>query len=186
MPTLPQEPTATPEAAWESTLLAQARRLYRIAYGVLRDPAEAEDAVQDALQRAWRHRTRAAQIENPAAWLARIAWRAALARRRRPAPVSIEELNEIHELRAAGASAEELAARHEMQHLLEAVLNRLPAKLRQPLLLSTVEELSTVEIAYVLGISESAVRGRCLRARRLLQEKCQALVNVHAEVHHAR
>lgn len=177
MATLPDELAAAPDqAAWEATLLAHAGRLYRIAYGVLHDRADAEDAVQDALQQAWRYRSRADQVDNPAAWLARIAWRSALARRRRPVSVSLDELGEIRALYATGASAEELASRGEMQRLLQAVLQRLPRKLRQPLLLATVEELSTAEIGYVLGISESAVRGRCLRARRLLQEKCKAII----------
>lgn len=159
------------DAEWEATLMAHARRLYHIAYGVLRHHADAEDAVQEALQRAWRYRARGSRIENPAAWLARIVWRTALTRRRRTPTVPLDE---IEPLPASGASVEELTTRREMQQLIETMLQRLPRKLREPLLLSTVEELSNTEIAYVLGISEAAVRGRCLRARRLLQQKCQA------------
>jgi RNA polymerase sigma-70 factor (ECF subfamily) len=127
--------------------------------------------VQETLQRAWRHRARTGRIENPSAWLARIAWRTALTRRGRAPALP---LGEIESLPASGASAEELTARREMQQILETMLQRLPRKLREPLLLSTIEEFSNTEIAYVLGISEAAVRGRCLRARRLLQQKCRA------------
>lgn len=169
---------------WEATLMAHARLLYRIAYGVLRHHADAEDAVQEALQRAWRSRGRSVRIENPSAWLARIAWRTALTRRRRSLAVPLDD---IESLPAGGASTEELAARREMQQLIETMLQRLPRKLREPLLLSTVEELSNTEITYVLGISEAAVRGRCLRARRLLQQKCQAVIQPLEvkEVNHA-
>src|SRR6185437_606351 len=100
------------------------------------------------------------------------AWmRSRTQRRARPGVVALEELSEIAELRACGISAEELASNRQLKALADAYIQRLPAKLRQPLLLSTVEELSAREIGQMLGIPEASVRTRCLRARRLLQEK---------------
>jgi RNA polymerase sigma-70 factor, ECF subfamily len=52
-----------------------------------------------------------------------------------------------------------------------ALIDELPAKERQALLLSALEELSNAEIASVLGITESSVRSRLFRARRDLAEK---------------
>ena len=176
------QPAVLNEAeGWEAAVWTHARMLYRIAYAVLRNHHDAEDAVQETLQRAWKYRHRLASVETPAAWLARIAWRVAKSRRSRPGMVPIEELGEIAELRASGASAEELASNRQLKSLADAYIQRLPAKLRQPLLLSTIEELSAREIGQVLGIPEASVRTRCLRARRLLQEK----LGVALEKHHA-
>ena len=47
----------------------------------------------------------------------------------------------------------------------------LPEKLRQPLILSTIEEMSPREVAATLGIDEAAVRSRVFRARQILREK---------------
>jgi len=177
--------TAGGDRAWEEILCAHSAMLYRIAFGVLRNRADAEDAVQDALQRAWRYRARWERIEDPAAWLARIAWRTAKGRRRRIAPEPLDEVAGLRQLRACGASAEQLAAKNERQRLLAAAMSRLPGKLRYPLILSLVEGLSTREVAFILGISESSVRGRNLRARRILREKLEAAFQVR-EVRHAR
>ncbi|MGH9395039.1 MAG: RNA polymerase sigma factor [Terriglobales bacterium] len=164
----------TEAEGWEAAVCVHARMLYRIAYAVLRHHHDAEDAVQETLQRAWKYRHRFAQVDNPAAWLARIAWRVAKARRVRPGMVPLDEIGELAGLRAAGISAEELAANRQMKALADHYIQRLPAKLRQPLLLATVEELSAKEIGQVLGIPEASVRTRCLRARRLLRDKLGA------------
>ncbi|MGH9415207.1 MAG: RNA polymerase sigma factor [Terriglobales bacterium] len=166
-------------ASWEALIATHARMLYRISLAVLRQPADAEDAVQDTLQRAWKYRARLAQVEDPAAWLARIAWRVAKARRPRPGAVPLDEVAGIAELRARGASAEELASQHQMRRLVEQHISHLPAKLREPLLLATVQELPARRIAQLLGIPEASVRTRCLRARRLLKEKIEAALEVH-------
>src|SRR5579875_1016289 len=75
---------------WERLVWAHARLLYRIAYAALRNHHDAEDAVQETLQRAWKYRARLRSVENPAAWLARIAWRVAKARRPRPGMVPLD------------------------------------------------------------------------------------------------
>jgi len=169
------KPVLVTEAeGWEAAVWTHARMLYRIAYAVLRHHQDAEDAVQETLQRAWKYRHRFAEVDDPAAWLARIAWRVAKARRPRPGAVSLDQVEAIAQLRAAGASAEELAAHRQMKALADQLIQHLPAKLRQPLVLSTVEELSAREIGHVLGIPEASVRTRCLRARRLLREKLGA------------
>lgn len=171
------QPVLAPAAdsAWEAVVWPQARLLYRVAYSVLRHPQDAEDAVQETLQRAWKYRHRLAQVEDPAAWLARIAFRVAATRRVKPATlVAIEDLPEGFELRAHGAGAEESLARRQMKAMATQLIEHLPAKLRQPLVLSTVEELSARQIGAMLGIPETSVRTRCLRARRLLREKMEA------------
>ncbi len=63
-----------------------------------------------------------------------------------------------------------------MQALLERLIATLPGKLRDAFTLSTVEELTSPEIAAALGIPEASVRTRLFRARRLLREKVSSLV----------
>jgi RNA polymerase sigma factor (sigma-70 family) len=55
--------------------------------------------------------------------------------------------------------------------VLEKLIAALPAKLREPLILSTVEEMSPREVAETLEINEAAVRSRVFRARQILKEK---------------
>jgi RNA polymerase sigma-70 factor (ECF subfamily) len=54
---------------------------------------------------------------------------------------------------------------------MERLTASLPEKLRHPLLLSAIEEMSSKEVAEILNISEATVRTRIFRARRLLREK---------------
>ncbi len=66
----------------EATVRQHSRLVYRIAYSVLRDHAAAEDATQETFLRVLRHGKKFGGIEDPKAWLARIAWRVAVERRR--------------------------------------------------------------------------------------------------------
>jgi RNA polymerase sigma-70 factor (ECF subfamily) len=54
---------------------------------------------------------------------------------------------------------------------LEKLISSLPEKLRQPLILSALEEMSPREVAAILDINEAAVRSRVFRARQILREK---------------
>ena len=58
-----------------------------------------------------------------------------------------------------------------MQTNLEILIMALPPKLREPLVLSTLEEMSTAKVAATLGLNEAAVRSRVFRARQILKEK---------------
>ncbi|MGH9476702.1 MAG: RNA polymerase sigma factor [Terriglobales bacterium] len=162
------------ERNWEAVVWAHARTLYRIAYAALRNHHDAEDAVQETLQRAWKYRHRLVEVENPEAWLARIAWRVAKSHHSRVRLVSLDDQESPREVADPGRGAEEQAAERQLRQLAHAYIQHLPAKLRQPLILSTVEELSAREIGRILKIPEASVRTRCLRARRLLREKLAA------------
>ena len=101
----------------------------------------------------------------------------ALDRRRQVTAVSLEEAADVVEsLRATGASAEEVAAHAQMLALVERLIASLPKDLREPLTLSTVEELTSAEIGEALGIPEGSVRERISRARAMLGEKLAGLM----------
>lgn len=160
------------EAALESLVNQYAAALYRVAYSVLRNSADAEDAVQEAFLRVLRHRDSLDEVRDHRVWLIRIVWNIVLDRKRRaktrPETDDVEELARV--LPCAGLSAEQSAAAAQHHAQVLACVDKLPAKEREVLMLSAFEELSSVEISGVLGITESSVRSRLFRARNLMAE----------------
>ncbi|HUX28141.1 MAG TPA: RNA polymerase sigma factor [Terracidiphilus sp.] len=144
--------------------------LYRVAYSVVRNASDAEDAVQEAFLRVLRHRDTLGEVRDQRVWLIRIVWNVVLDRKRRaktrPETDDVAELARV--LPCGGLSAEEIAAAAEHHAQVLACVNKLPSKEREVLHLSAFEELSSVEIAQVLGITESSVRSRLFRARNLM------------------
>ena len=159
----------------EAAVREHARFVYRVAYAVLRHPQEAEDAVQETFIRVWKHAREFSGILNQRAWLARIAWRVASDRRRSLPKEQILQV-ELLDLPANGTGAELEMIRAQQAQILDRMVAMLPAELREVFALSTVEELTSVEIAEVMSIPESTVRGRLLRARQMLKEKIQILL----------
>jgi len=160
------------DAAISALVDQYAGALYRVAYSVLRNPSDAEDAVQEAFLRVLRHRDTLTEVRNHRVWLIRIVWNIVLDRKRRaktrPETDDVSELARV--LPSTGLSAEELAAAAQHHARVLACVEQLPAKEREVLLLSAFEELTSVEIAAVLGITESSVRSRLFRARNLMAE----------------
>jgi RNA polymerase sigma-70 factor, ECF subfamily len=152
------------------------RRLYRIARAVLRDDAEAEDALQEAYLCAYRSFGRFRGESSLATWLSRLVLNECLgrlrrdARRRKVVPLVGSE----HEMDSvAGPDSkrpERIVARREMRALLERKLDQLPETFRLVFVLRSVEELSVEETARSLGIPVATVRTRHFRAKSLLRE----------------
>jgi len=161
------------EEATLAALVSQyAGALYRVAYSVLRNPADAEDAVQEAFVRVLRHRDTLGEVRDQRVWLIRIVWNIVLDRKRRaktrPETDDVAELARV--LPCDGLSAEQIAAAAQHHAHVLACVEKLPVKERQVLMLSAFEELTSVEIAEVLGITESSVRSRLFRARNLMAD----------------
>jgi len=158
------------EQALTGLVSQYAGTLYRVAYSVLRNSADAEDAVQEAFVRVLRHRETLAEVRDQRVWLIRIVWNVVLDRKRRmktrPETDDVAELARV--LPAGGLTAEERVAATQHHARVLACVEQLPAKERQVLMLSAFEELTSVEIASVLGITESSVRSRLFRARNLM------------------
>ena len=144
--------------------------LYRVAYSVLRNSADAEDAVQETFMRVLRHRDTLSEVRDQRVWLIRIVWNIVLDRKRRsktrPETDDVSELARV--LPAGGLSADERAVAAEHHAHVLACVEQLPDKERQVMMLSAFEELTSVEIASVVGITESSVRSRLFRARNLM------------------
>lgn len=168
------------DEAVESLVREHARLVYRIAYAVLRSRDDAEDAVQETFVRVLRYSRRLASVSNPKAWLARIAWRVAIdkskrERRRNEVPLGTD-VAFAEEIVSPDASAENALRDARLTAELENLIAALPRKLREPLILSTIEEMTLREVSAVLGINEAAVRSRVFRARQILREKLAARV----------
>jgi len=169
--------TEASEDELEATVREQARLVYRIAYSVLRNHHDAEDVAQETFLRFLQRRKHWSEIRDRRAWLATVAWRAALDRKRIPVEFAREDAAEaVNKLRADGAPADEIAASRQMMSLVERLVASLPRELREALVLSTTAELTSAEIAQTLGIPEGSVRNRLLRAREILRQKLAALL----------
>jgi len=158
----------------ELAVREHSRLVYRVAYSVLRNHHDAEDATQETFMRVLRYSRKLAGVREPRTWLARIAWRVAVEKKGRTAEASLDEVDEaVTQIRSR---AEEMLLGAEMSKLLEKLMAALPTKLRDPLTLSTLEEMPPSDIAAVLGTSEAAVRSRLFRARQILRERLTPLM----------
>lgn len=167
------------EAEFTAFVQRQSHFVFRVAYAVLRHAHDAEDVVQEVFLKLYRNGAWE-KMRDEQAFLARTAWRAAVDRL--PNRSRMEETNV--ELPSPGPSPEETAVAVDWHGKVHRLIDALPEDLRQPLALSTIEELTSAEVAQVLGIPEGTVRTRVLRARQLLREKLAALEGkAHATRH---
>ena len=150
---------------------------YRVARGILRNDADAEDVAQEALLRAYRRFDRLRDPLRFRGWLVRIVFRLALDRAR---SAKRRELREIEwaqpARRVTPPNAEELAASSEFQAHLDRALEALPEKLRLVLLLAAMEEHTLEEVAGMLGLPVGTVKSRLFVGRKKLAEKLQCYV----------
>jgi RNA polymerase sigma-70 factor (ECF subfamily) len=128
------------------------RSLFAIAYGILQNPEEAEDAVQDALVKAWKSRWRVRDPEKFPAWLCMIARHRArdVFRKRQTVPLS-DEMTEPVECETTDTTA--------LDQQLHFALAALPELHRSALTLRYFEEMDYRSIEKLLGLSNGALRG---------------------------
>ncbi len=134
--------------------------MFRMAYSILENRHDAEDAVQQALLNAWQHREKA-RPGAERAWMMRIVINASYdlcRKRRRAVPVA-----EVPEERASSGDGEYAA-------LLD-MIRRLPQTLRTPFLLKYMEGMTEKEVGAALRIPLTSVKNRLYRARTALQKE---------------
>jgi RNA polymerase sigma-70 factor (ECF subfamily) len=150
---------------------------YRVARGVLRNDADAEDVAQEALLRAYRRFDGLRDAQRFRGWLVRIVFRLALDRARTAKRREVRETEWAQPARRpAPATAEELAASSEFQAHFDRALDALPDKLRLVLLLSAMEGHTLEEVAAMLGLPIGTVKSRLFAGRKKLAEKLQCYV----------
>jgi RNA polymerase sigma-70 factor (ECF subfamily) len=163
--------------ALEALMRRHNRLLYRTARAILRDDAEAEDAVQEAYLRAYRALHAFRGESKFSTWLVRIAANEALMRRRRNArAAAVVPIDAAAEL-----PAEEKVGDDMLRRLLEKRIDALPEDYRAVFVLRALEELSVQDTAAALDIPEATVRSRHFRARSLLRESLAREIDLTLE-----
>jgi RNA polymerase sigma-70 factor (ECF subfamily) len=159
------------EAAFEQLVLRHQRYVFNLAYRVLGDYAEAEDATQEAFVRVWRGLSGFRGQARFTTWLYRIVHNLCLNRlpRLRRELLQTQPLDEV--LVAPGPSPADLFDVRERLAFLHAQLNRLPEKYRLVLTLRYLQQLSYDEIAAALEVPMGTVKTHIHRARQLLRER---------------
>jgi RNA polymerase sigma-70 factor, ECF subfamily len=148
--------------AFEMIIRTHSRTLFAIAYGILQNREEAEDAVQDALVKAWKSRWRVRDAEKFPAWLAMIARHRArdVFRKRRTTPLSDEAAESLaSETNTNATTGDELLNRE-----LHSALAALPELHRSALMLRYFEKMDYQSIEQLLGLTNGALRGILGRA----------------------
>jgi len=159
--------TASAFDDFERLVRENQRVVYQVAYGVLGNPADAEDIAQDAFVRAYAKFASLRDPERFQAWVCRITRRLALNR------IRDDSRARRREERASGTDTsivdvEALAQEREFQTRVRVEIDRLPEKLRDVLLMCAIEGLESSAVARVLEIPEGTVRSRLHLARKQL------------------
>ncbi len=180
-PTAEQPVRNERDAAFAALVDRHARFLYRVAFGLLRNAEDAEDAVQDTFLKLYRTGGWQA-MDDEKAFLARAVWRSGLDRLGTAGARAMKHAEDVSELELASAAAspEESALGNSARAVMKALIDALPEALRQPLVLSAVEGMRSQEVAAVLGIPEGTVRTRVMRAKAELRRRFLATEGVRS------
>lgn len=163
--------------AFEQLMRRYNRRLFRAARGIVRDDAEAQDAVQEGYLHAFQSLHRFRGDSSIGTWLTRIVINQALTQQRRYGRVVLwseehadeeGEMPEQHD--SPSRSAEDEFARRELRERLQQAVDLLPPIYRSVFILRSVEGLSVEETAQALRVSGDVVKTRLLRARAMLRD----------------
>ena len=155
------------------------RRVYAAAFAILRNPADAEDAAQEAMLKAFANLRQFRGEARFSTWLIQIAVNEARMRRRKDHADVIEPIGEREDADGVYTTREfadwreipsEALERREVRDLLLEALASLGSKYREVFVLRDVQHLSIAEVSENLGISTASVKTRLLRARLMLRD----------------
>ena len=159
------------ERAFEVAMSDSLSLAFRVAYGVLRHRADAEDVTQDAFAKAYRKFSQLRDRRAFRAWLVRITWRLALNKQRNDRRRRVRESGDTP-VGGMTPSVDELERKERARHLWAAI-DALPPKLRLVIVLAGIEEHDVREVAALLRVPEGTVKSRLFFARQRLKEQLQ-------------
>jgi RNA polymerase sigma-70 factor (ECF subfamily) len=170
-------------ASFEALMRRYNPRLFRVARSILKDEAEAEDALQEAYVQAYRNMDGFRGEAEVATWLTRIVINQALMqlrkrkRERNVVPFGTQDpRQQAQEVNVADPRAEspsDITLRAEVRRIIERRIDELPVAFRTVFVMREVEEMTVHETAECLGIPEATVRTRLFRARALLRNSLE-------------
>lgn len=167
------------EAAVRALTTRYNQRLFRLARGIVRNDADAEDVVQETYVRAFIGLDRFRGEANVGTWLTRIAINEALGRLRRRRPTVDLDTVPIPSS-DAGTDPESVMTQHNLRALLERSIDKLPDPFRVVFMARMVEGLSVEETADLLGLRPETVKTRVHRARARLRASIEQEVGSSA------
>ncbi len=179
------------EAAFETIVTRYQARVFRLAWRLTGNQGDAADAMQETFLQVYRGLGSFRGDSRFSTWLYRVATNAALMQRRARSRRPAEPLDAflpcfddkgVHaatpaELQAA-ARVEEQLDRRRLAEKASAAIDRLPEAYREAFVLRDLEEMTTAEVADILGLEPAAVRQRVHRARMMLRGYLGALAGV--------
>ncbi len=174
---------STRNAAFAALMDRHARFLYRVAFGLLRNQQDAEDAVQETFLKLYRGEAWQG-MNDERAFLARAVWNAGLNRLGTAGTKAMRHAEDVADLNLVSAAAdpEQQVMANSERALMRSLIEELPELLRQPLVLSAVEGMRSQQVAAILAIPEGTVRTRVMRARAELRRRFLETTTTAAEV----
>jgi RNA polymerase sigma-70 factor (ECF subfamily) len=164
--------------AFESLVRKHERRVFRVALAVLRNIEDAEEAMQDAFVKVFRHLDQFRREARFSTWLTRIAVNEAIAKRstrKNYIPLGESETVEgqvtTKRYEPWRSNPEELYGKQEIHRVVEDAIQSLPDIYREAFVLRDVEGMTAEEAAEALGITVPALKSRLLRARLMMRER---------------
>lgn len=177
------------QSAFEILMRQYNQRLFRVVRGILKNDADAEEALQDAYLSAYRAFAKFRGDSKLSTWLTRIVINEALGRlrkqRREQVVIALRPDNPVErrfeneaEIDAPSGSPEEAMVRVELRALIEKKIDELPIGFRTVFIMREVEEMTVEETSQCLGIPEATVRSRLFRAKGLLRAALEQEIGV--------
>ena len=154
---------------FETLVNEHSRPVYAYLWRLLREPADAEDCLQETFLRAYQAYGRLDGHTNPTAWLYRIATNTARTHLRQRSHAATRTADLDPELLAGGPGPAEQADRREMLAVVERAVEGLPYHQRAALMLRKYQGLSYAEVAAALECSEAAARANVYQALKKLR-----------------
>jgi RNA polymerase sigma-70 factor (ECF subfamily) len=158
-------------AVFELLIRRHNQRLYRTTRAILKDPSEAEDAMQEAYVSAFAHLDQFSGDAKFSTWLTKIAVYEALGRLRRR-----KRMENLPETIRSAMNPERAAYGCELHAAIQSAVDMLPPPYRSVWIMREVEEMTGLEASECLGITEETVKTRLHRARRLLRRRLEKAI----------
>lgn len=158
------------QISFRNDILPLKDKLFRLAFRITLDRAEAEDIVQDTLIRVWNKRDEWKILESVEAYSLTICRNLSIDRSQKKEALNVELNEELHDSPDTFTAIDAMENREKMQ-IIRCLFDKLPEKQRSIMQLRDIEEKSYKEIAEILNLSEEQVKVNLFRARQKIRQQ---------------